>query len=146
MVLMHVEWNVCPLKNFRIKYCLAVLIAIPTTFLPKYQTPIMPLVLRLPSASLGSGSLNLRCLLLSSPFPKISQSRLLLSFQISAQNSTPLWPIFVISIILCPICLFPYSLHSLAWKVHKSRDFVCKHLICIFENMDLLLLINNLWT
>ena len=71
------------------------------TFLPNYQTPITSLVLKLASTSSVSGPLNLLFLLLSSPFPKISHSRLLLSFQISAENTT-------FSVLFFFVCLFVF--------------------------------------
>ena len=35
--------------------------------------------------------------------------------------------------------------YSLAWKFHNSRDSESKHLIHSSENVDIILLVNNLW-
>ena len=86
------------------------MIATPATFLPNYQTPITSLVLKLASTSSVSGPLNLFFLLLSSPFPKISHSRLLLSFQISAENTT--------FSVLC-FCFFFFEMRT--FKIYSQQ-------------------------
>lgn len=45
-----------------------------------------------------------------------------------------------------PISFLTFYLYSLAWKFHNSRDSESKHLIHSSENVDIILLVNNLWT
>lgn len=127
--------NLSPLKVFWVTYCLAVLIATPTAFLPNDHAPFMPLFSNLPvqtSPVSGLWTCSFFCWHRHSTFhtvgqPSASRFQLKLSHPCpSCSHHHPLIPSYL-HVSFLALCL-----HSLARKVHKSSDYARKHVRHIF--------------
>lgn len=134
--------NLCPLKVFQIRYSLSWEQRLPLSFL----TTMVPSCLWLsdsPVLVLSQGLWTCSFFYSHHHSPGFHIAG---SFSAFRSQSSQLYPS---SFSLPPadsiLFFFSCHFHSLAWTVLKTREFDGKHLIHIFKNMNLILLINNLW-